>query len=79
LSGVKRLHNPKKWCVLPLSEVNRFEVPLVEEGLSAEQEIGHIAWTKTTYYVDKEEYTEQILKVNNEKVVKRFYLTLDSP
>lgn len=79
LSGVKRLKDPKRWCVLPVSESTVHEVPLTPED---EQEYnilqiqGHVAFSKATYYVDKEVYHTKTVTVHQEPVYKIFRLTV---
>jgi len=55
--NVKRLTNPKRWCVLPKSLTVIREVPLtVYKNFTFEdlvQEVGHVSWHKSYYYVDK--------------------------
>ena len=79
LSGVKRLKDPKRWCVLPVSETTVYEVPLPaedEEEHNIVQVQGHVAWSKATYYVDKEVYPTKTVTVHPEPVYKTFRLTV---
>jgi hypothetical protein len=75
LSGVKRLKDPKRWCVLPLSETKLFEVPLTPKEqvirYKVTQEIGHVAWYKAVFYVDKNTYEENTVEVEVEQVLKK--------
>jgi hypothetical protein len=79
LSGVKRLKEPKRWCVLPVSETTVQEVPLTfedEEEYNIVQIQGHVAFSKATYYVDKQVYPTKIATVHQETVYKTFRLTV---
>ena len=79
LSGVKRLKDPKRWCVLPVSESTVYEVPLAEEDeeeYNIVQIQGHVAFIKATYYVDKKMYPTKTVTVHQEKLQKTFRLTV---
>lgn len=78
LSGVKRLKDPKRWCVLPVSESTVYEVPLVddEDESTLIQVEGHVVFSKATYYVDKQVYRTKIVTVNTAEVYKSFSLTI---
>jgi hypothetical protein len=77
LTGVRRLKDPKRWCVLPLSETIKCEVPLTskDSSLLVTQEIGHVAWYKAVFYVDKNTYEETTVEVQVEQVLKKIGLT----
>jgi hypothetical protein len=76
LSGVKRLTDPKRWCVLPLVETTVVEVPLVvqeqKHSYKVTQELGHVAWYKAVYYVDRFLYESQEVEVQVDQVFKKF-------
>ena len=62
--NIKRLKEPERWVTLPESETVVFEVPLTkyEDYYYKDeviQEIGHVAWHKAYFYVDKESFPEK--------------------
>jgi hypothetical protein len=74
LSGVKRLKDPKRWCVLPLAETTVVEVPLVvqeqKHSYKVTQELGHVAWYKAVFYVDPFSYESEKVEVEVEQVLE---------
>ena len=77
LAGVKRLKDPNRWCVLPLAETTRFEVPLTPDrtipwvDYEVVQELGHVAWFKAVYHVDQQTYKPQTVTVEVVQVLKK--------
>lgn len=74
--GVERLTAPDRWCVLPKSETVTVEIPLTkyehdEYKKEVVQELGHVAWHKAYFHVDKEEYEETQVKVDIKQVVRK--------
>jgi hypothetical protein len=74
--GVKLLRNPARFCVLPESETVEIEIPLTkyENDYYKEvvvQEIGHVAWHKATFYVDKKVYEESLVEVTVKQVLQK--------
>ena len=56
--GIKRLKDPEWWCELTEDETVTVEVPLTEYkesayGKEVVQELGHAAWHKAYFYIDK--------------------------
>ena len=74
--GIKRLKEPKRWCVLPKDETVTVEVPLTEYKNSeydreVVQEIGHVAWYKAYFHVDNRVYEENKAYVNIKQVLQK--------
>ena len=72
--NIKRLKDPERWCVFPKSETVTVEIPLTdyvhnEYKKKVVQEIGHVAWHKAYFYVDKEAYDEVLEEVEIEQVL----------
>ena len=76
--NIKRLKEPDRWCVFPKSETVVVEVPLTKQDdygyrNQAIQEIGHVAWHKATFYVDKESFQEKFEDVEVKQVLSKVY------
>jgi hypothetical protein len=74
--GIKRLKDPKRWCVLPESETVTIEVPLTkfeynEYEKEVVQELGHVAWYKACFHVDKWVYEESQEDISVRQVLQK--------
>ena len=74
--GVKRLKEPQRWCTLPESETVTIEVPLTQYEHSeykkeVVQELGHVAWHKAYFHVDKEVYEPEEVDVEIRQVLQK--------
>jgi hypothetical protein len=73
--NVKRLAEPKRWCVLPETETVTVEVPLTYHDWQYEkevvQELGHVAWYKAYYHLDKEVYQEAEVEISVKQVLQK--------
>ena len=74
--GIKRLKEPEWWCELQKDETVMVEVPLTEYKDSAYskevvQELGHMAWHKAYFHVDKRVYEESNVDVGIRQVLKK--------
>jgi hypothetical protein len=76
VQGIKRLKDPKRWCVLPASETVTVEVPLTkfkynEYEKEVVQELGHVAWYKARFEVDKWVYDESYEDISVRQVLQK--------
>ena len=76
VNNIKRLAEPNRWCVLPEIETVTIEVPLTEYkvcsyGKEVVQELGHVAWHKAYFHVDKKVYEPKEVDVEVRQVLQK--------